>query len=201
MPPCFPTSSIASLQAGGTSPPRPRCRSYTVIRTFQDPETGQGRYDLLADSDPLATAAGSEELLFFLWKETCSFTSRSTPLPGSSCTPGRPPGGAADPPSGQQLRRQKHAGRRTALAGATYYSDEYAVLDEDARVHPYPRRLSLRARRAKLAAGACRSISGAWREPAQPGSPLIGLFAYRPQPTHGIVRALPRQGPLELTPA
>src|SRR5579862_8798004 len=29
-------------------------------------------------------------------------------------------------------------------AGASYYSDEYAVLDADGRVHPYPRRLSLR---------------------------------------------------------
>jgi hypothetical protein len=30
-------------------------------------------------------------------------------------------------------------------AGATYYSDEYAVLDEAGRVHAYPRALSLRA--------------------------------------------------------
>ncbi|HKR61388.1 MAG TPA: hypothetical protein VJS64_16865 [Pyrinomonadaceae bacterium] len=29
-------------------------------------------------------------------------------------------------------------------AGATYYSDEYAVLDERGRVHPYPRKLGLR---------------------------------------------------------
>lgn len=29
-------------------------------------------------------------------------------------------------------------------AGATYYSDEYAVLDEEGLVHPYPRPLSLR---------------------------------------------------------
>jgi hypothetical protein len=29
-------------------------------------------------------------------------------------------------------------------AGATYYSDEYAVLDHDGRVLPYPRRVSLR---------------------------------------------------------
>ncbi len=29
-------------------------------------------------------------------------------------------------------------------AGATYYSDEFAVLDGQGRVHPYPRRLSLR---------------------------------------------------------
>jgi hypothetical protein len=28
-------------------------------------------------------------------------------------------------------------------AGATYYSDEYGVLDDDGHVHPYPRRLSL----------------------------------------------------------
>lgn len=28
--------------------------------------------------------------------------------------------------------------------GATYYSDEYAVLDDRGRVHPYPRRLSIR---------------------------------------------------------
>jgi hypothetical protein len=30
-------------------------------------------------------------------------------------------------------------------AGATYYSDEYAVLDAQGRVHPYPRPLALRA--------------------------------------------------------
>jgi hypothetical protein len=29
-------------------------------------------------------------------------------------------------------------------AGATYYSDEYAVLDDQGRVIPYPRRVSLR---------------------------------------------------------
>jgi hypothetical protein len=29
-------------------------------------------------------------------------------------------------------------------AGATYYSDEFAVLDETGAIHPYPRRLSLR---------------------------------------------------------
>ena len=30
-------------------------------------------------------------------------------------------------------------------AGASYYSDEYAVLDADGRVHPYARRLSIRS--------------------------------------------------------
>jgi hypothetical protein len=41
------------------------------------------------------------------------------------------------------------AGKTTLVAalvqaGATYYSDEYAVLDEEGRVHPYARRLSIR---------------------------------------------------------
>jgi hypothetical protein len=44
-------------------------------------------------------------------------------------------------------------------AGARYYSDEYAVLDADGRVHPFPRPLSLRradgsrARRSHVALG------------------------------------------------
>ena len=45
---------------------------------------------------------------------------------------------------------QSFSGKTTLVkalieAGATYYSDEYAVLDEDGRVHPYARRLSIRA--------------------------------------------------------
>jgi hypothetical protein len=35
-------------------------------------------------------------------------------------------------------------------AGATYYSDEYAVLDQDGRVHPYARRLSIRVAHDKI---------------------------------------------------
>ena len=35
--------------------------------------------------------------------------------------------------------------RALLAAGATYYSDEYAVLDEAGRVHPYPRPLSIRS--------------------------------------------------------
>lgn len=43
-----------------------------------------------------------------------------------------------------------HAGKTTLVAelvraGATYYSDEYAILDDTARVHPYPRALQMRA--------------------------------------------------------
>ena len=42
-----------------------------------------------------------------------------------------------------------HSGKTTLVdqlirAGATYYSDEYAVLDARGRVHPYPRALGMR---------------------------------------------------------
>lgn len=45
---------------------------------------------------------------------------------------------------------RSHSGKSTLVAalvtaGATYYSDEYAVLDEQGRVHPYLKPLSLRA--------------------------------------------------------
>jgi hypothetical protein len=44
---------------------------------------------------------------------------------------------------------RSHSGKSTLVAalvhaGAAYYSDEYAVLDERGRVHPYPKPLSLR---------------------------------------------------------
>ncbi len=47
------------------------------------------------------------------------------------------------------LPGQSFAGKSTLVAellkqGATYYSDEYAVIDDEGRVHPYPKRLSLR---------------------------------------------------------
>jgi len=43
-----------------------------------------------------------------------------------------------------------HSGKTTLVdqlirAGATYYSDEYAVLDQRGRVHPYPRALGMRS--------------------------------------------------------
>jgi hypothetical protein len=47
------------------------------------------------------------------------------------------------------LPGRSHSGKSTLVAalvreGATYYSDEYAVLDAQGRVHPYPKPLSLR---------------------------------------------------------
>jgi hypothetical protein len=46
-------------------------------------------------------------------------------------------------------------------AGAAYYSDEYAVLDEQGLVHPYPKPLSIRARPGVGTHHAVESLGGA----------------------------------------
>ena len=57
------------------------------------------------------------------------------------------------------LPGRSYAGKTTLVAalvraGATYYSDEFAVLDERGRVHPYPRPLVLRPRAGEASADA-----------------------------------------------
>lgn len=65
-------------------------------------------------------------------------------------------------------------------AGATYYSDEYAVLDPDGRVHPFPRALGVRHRQdngwtRQPVAGLGASVG---REPLPVG--LVLLTEYKP---------------------
>jgi hypothetical protein len=64
-------------------------------------------------------------------------------------------------------------------AGATYYSDEFAVLDGDGAIHPYPRRLSLREEgKARAVRRSVESLGGRrGTEPIRPG--LILLTRYR----------------------
>jgi hypothetical protein len=63
-------------------------------------------------------------------------------------------------------------------AGATYYSDEYAVFDDQGRVHPYPRALSLRddsaAGRREL------PMPGPGRAPGPLPLGLLAVTRYRP---------------------
>jgi hypothetical protein len=63
-------------------------------------------------------------------------------------------------------------------AGATYYSDEYAVLDAQGRVHPYPRPLSVRqnGKRVKRTAQMLGGKSGT--EPLAVG--LVIVSRYKP---------------------
>jgi hypothetical protein len=64
-------------------------------------------------------------------------------------------------------------------AGATYYSDEYAVLDENGLVHPYPKPLSIRGDQVLGTRHGVESLGGtAGTEPLRLG--LVVLAHYRP---------------------
>jgi hypothetical protein len=82
-------------------------------------------------------------------------------------------------------------------AGATYYSDEYAVLDELGRVHPYPRPLSIR----DAAGSTGRHPAEAFGAPVGVEPLPLGLLAvtsYRVGARWAPVRLSPGQAVLEL---
>lgn len=70
--------------------------------------------------------------------------------------------------------------RELVRAGAVYFSDEYAVVDERGRVHPYPKPLSVRVRgtaaRRRVTPGGLGAEVGA--EPWPVG--LVAAVAHRP---------------------
>ena len=73
-------------------------------------------------------------------------------------------------------------------AGGLYLSDEYAVLDADGWVHPFPRRPGIRTkdgRSRRVSATTLRGLVG--RDPLRPG--LVLVLRYRPGAT-GRLRAL-----------
>jgi hypothetical protein len=83
-------------------------------------------------------------------------------------------------------------------AGASYYSDEYAVLDSSGRVHAYPAPLALRnaagARIARLSAEALGGSSR--REPLPVG--LVVLSEFRPRGVWRPRRLSPGRAALEM---
>lgn len=84
------------------------------------------------------------------------------------------------------------------LAGAVYYSDEYALLDENGRVHPYPRLLSLRGQSDRY--GRYTSVEELGGEvgyqPLDVG--LIVVAHYREDAPWALERRSPSQGALQL---
>src|SRR5205085_9419960 len=76
-------------------------------------------------------------------------------------------------------------------AGATYYSDEYAVLDERGRVHPFPKKLSMRE-------------SGDHRQNDMPVEAFGGRAGSKPLPVGLVIASQYKEGarwrPVELTP-
>ena len=64
-------------------------------------------------------------------------------------------------------------------AGATYYSDDFALLDEQGRVHPYPKPLSLRGRNLDQTTHTAESLGAVVGvEPLRPS--LIVMSTYQP---------------------
>lgn len=86
---------------------------------------------------------------------------------------------------GLVLPAASFAGKTTLVAalvraGATYYSDEFAVLDHEARVHPYPKPLSIRGRRGEPVTEVRASdLGGATGDESVPVS-LVALTGYVP---------------------
>src|SRR3954468_14665598 len=69
--------------------------------------------------------------------------------------------------------------RALVEAGAVYYSDEYAMLDKDGRVHPYARRLSIRPPDAAAVEVSVEDLGGvAGDAPLRVG--LVAVPHYRP---------------------
>jgi hypothetical protein len=95
-------------------------------------------------------------------------------------------------------------------AGATYYSDEYAVIDEAGWIHPYPRDLQMRepgnhAQTALPASSLCGAVGVAPLRAAQVvfARYKCGAF-WSPQPlTHGmaLLEMLRHSIPVQRTPA
>ncbi len=83
-------------------------------------------------------------------------------------------------------------------AGADYYSDEFAVIDERGRVHPFPKPLSIKDLRrgaiTKSSAEALGALSGS--KPLPVG--LVAFARYRPGARWRPMRLTPGQGLLAL---
>lgn len=64
-------------------------------------------------------------------------------------------------------------------AGAQYFSDEYAVLDEEGLVHPYAKRLSIRGETSGVSDHDVATLGGATAQEALPLG-LVVMSVYRP---------------------
>jgi|ERR1051326_1413304 hypothetical protein len=96
-----------------------------------------------------------------------------------------------------------HSGKTTLVdrlirAGATYYSDEYAVLDARGRVHPYPRPLGVRSEQSLITRRVAAEEIGAQvgRKPLRVG--LILSTRYQGEARWHPRRLTPGKGVLEL---
>jgi len=83
-----------------------------------------------------------------------------------------------------------------ALRGATYYSDEYAILDEEGRVHPYARAPVLRGRAPRAWPPAADELSGGVGREPLPVSLIVSTTyrsgaTWQPEVVRGARAVLP----------
>ena len=83
-------------------------------------------------------------------------------------------------------------------AGATYYSDEYAVLDAGGRVHPYPRPLSIRSGDASAARNRRADLIGTVAGDEHAEAAVVAVTRYRPGARWCPTRLTAGQGVLAL---
>ncbi len=83
-------------------------------------------------------------------------------------------------------------------AGATYYSDEFAVIDERGRVHPFAKPLSIRDG-TRIREQPAEELGGAVGTASLPIG-LIAFSTYRPEARRRLVSLSPGQGLLALIP-
>ncbi len=118
----------ASGSAGRFALRRTENESYEVTANGV-PSMHNGRFDLalgMLDAQMRAHIAANAPEMIFVHAGVVAIDGRAMLIPGESF-------------SGKTTLV-----RALVEAGAEYYSDEYAPLDADGRVHPYPRRLSIR---------------------------------------------------------
>lgn len=83
------------------------------------------------------------------------------------------------------------------MSGATYYSDEYAVLDADGRVHPYPKPLSMRNGGVSQSDRAVEDLGGTTGTAPVPVG-LVVVTNYRPGSTWAPQLMSPGEATLSL---
>jgi hypothetical protein len=122
-----------------------RCEPSEAAGRFGLRKTGEDSYEVTLGSEPWLEHARLEVAIGMLDAQIRMFIAANAPEmifvhAGVVAQDGR----------GIVIPGQSFSGKTTLVAalvqaGATYYSDEYAVLDREGRVHPYARRLSIRS--------------------------------------------------------
>jgi hypothetical protein len=177
------------------------CDSGPEAMRFTITRLGQDQYELLREGDPAYNdssdrvfqqfdwlvrnhVAATAESHVFVHAGTVAFGDRAIIIPGAS------------------FSGKTSLVRELVAHGASYYSDEYAVLDDDGLVHPYVKTVDVRSDDARskqrLTHGEAVPGSTAGTEPIPVG--LILITHYRTGATWAPTELSPAQAVIETLP-